>query len=383
MDIWAVVIFGALAVLFFLLWRREVGWRMRYMLQARRSQREAEVRLQHYITHEEKKKWISDVTSDLLLVIDDECRLQYANLAAQAMFGEPAEDRSLIAYTGNLELETLVFEILRQDEKEKVERLIRVNDMPFLAHALALPEGVGIALTDVAELQRLSRARQDMITNLSHELRTPLTSLKLLAETLLGTAGKDPKVGHDLLLKLVDEVDQLDQMSEELLELSAIESGKQPMRLMPVAMRKIVEGPLERLRDQADRRSVSIQMNVDDELQILADPEQATRVVLNVLHNAIKFSPEGGKVIIEAELAEEAGQALLSIADSGPGIPPEELERVFERFYRSHWVWGTPGTGLGLAIARHIMQAHGGRIWAENRSMPERGAIFYLAFGLA
>jgi two-component system phosphate regulon sensor histidine kinase PhoR len=165
--------------------------------------------------------------------------------------------------------------------------------------------------------------------------------------------------------------------------LAAIESGRQVMRLVPVAVGDLLLGPVERLKDQAERRNVSTILKLDPEMRVLADREQAARAVLNVLHNAIKYSPEGGEVVISAEEVPEEGRVILSITDAGPGIPPDELERVFERFYRSNWAWGTPGTGLGLAIARHILQAHGGRIWAENRRLPERGAIFHLAFPAA
>lgn len=380
MSIWYAVALGAIAMVFLLLWRREVAWRMRYMLQARRRQREAENQLKQSMAKVERIEQASDVTSDLLLVVDGEFRLLHANLAAREAFGELTEERSLIAYTGNLELENMAMEALNLRGEERLERVIRIDDRPYRTLVVALPQGVGIALTNVAELQRLSRARQDMITNLSHELRTPLTSLKLLAETLQSPAGQNPEVERQLLGKMVSEVDQLHQMSEELLELSAIESGKQAMRLVPVALHKIIDGPFKRLQNQAERRSVSIQVTIDPQLRVLADPEQAARAVQNVLHNALKFTPQGSEVVITAELAEEQGQVVLAIADSGPGIPAEELERVFERFYRSNWAWGTPGTGLGLAIARHIMRAHGGRIWADNRPLPKRGAVFYLAF---
>jgi two-component system phosphate regulon sensor histidine kinase PhoR len=383
MDSWVTVILGVLTLGFLVLWRREVAWRMRYMLQARRRQREAENCLSESEAREGLLQGVLNATGDLLLVTNPDLQVQYINLAAQGFFGVLEGTPSLIGFTGNLELESLATEVKELGVGEEIERVILVKDQPYRVRALPISNGVGLALTNIAELQRLSRARQDMITNLSHELRTPLTSLRLLADTLRGPAGQEPGVAYDLVEKIVIEVDQLHQMSEELLDLAAIESGRQVMSLVPITVGDLLLGPVERLKDQAERRNVRTILKLDPKMQVLADREQAARAVLNVLHNAIKYSPEGGEVVISADAVQEEGRAILSITDAGPGIPPDELERVFERFYRSNWAWGTPGTGLGLAIARHILQAHGGRIWAENRRLPERGAIFHLAFPLA
>jgi two-component system phosphate regulon sensor histidine kinase PhoR len=380
MDGWVAFVLLILALGFFILWRREVSWRMKYMLQARRRQREAENCLSESEAREVLLRGVLDATGDLLLVTDFDFHVQYANFAAQQFFGLLDGQPSLIGYSANLELENLATEVLELGIGEKIERVILIKDQPHRVRAIIVANGVGLALTNIVELQRLSRARQDMITNLSHELRTPLTSLRLLADTVRGPAGQDPETARDLVNKMVVEVDQLHQMSEELLDLAAIESGKQVMRLVPMALADLVVGPVERMLDQAERRDVVIQVLIDPKARVFADREQAARAILNVLHNAIKYSPEGGEVVITSEHLVEEGHVILSIMDAGPGIPPEELERVFERFYRSNWAWGTPGTGLGLAIARHILQAHGGRIWAENRELPERGAVFHLAF---
>jgi two-component system phosphate regulon sensor histidine kinase PhoR len=383
MDGWFALVLGVLALGFLILWRREVSWRMRYMLQARRRQREAENRLA--VSEGQRKQLceVLDTAGDLMLIIDEDLHVHYVNLSAEAVFGKVNGTPSLIGYTANLELENFASEVMGSERGEVMERVIHIEDRPYQARASALTEGVGITLTNIVELQRLSRARQDMITNLSHELRTPITSLRLLADTLRGPAGSDAEVARDLVEKMVIEVDQLHQMAEELLDLAAIESGRQVMRLVPIAMADLIAGPIDRLKDQAERRDVGMIRKYDPEVKILADREQAARAILNVLHNAIKYSPEGGEVLISSETDLEGGQVVLSIMDAGPGIPPDELERVFERFYRSNWAWGTPGTGLGLAIARHILQAHGGRIWAENRGLPDRGAIFHMAFQTA
>jgi two-component system phosphate regulon sensor histidine kinase PhoR len=383
MDGWLTIIFGVLALGFLILWRRELAWRMRYMLQARRRQREAENCLIESEAREKQLQGALDTTGDLLLVIGKDLHVHHVNLSAEHVFGQVGETPSLIGYTANLELENFASEVMRSEMGETMERVILIEDRPYRARATALNEGVGIALTNIVELQRLSRARQDMITNLSHELRTPITSLRLLADTLRGPAGSDAEVARDLVEKMVVEVDQLHQMAEELLDLAAIESGRQVMRLVPIAIADLIAGPVDRLKDQAEHRDVHLIQKCDPEVKIFADREQAARAILNVLHNAIKYSPEGGDVVISSEVDTEEGQVVLSIMDTGPGIPPDELERVFERFYRSNWAWGTPGTGLGLAIARHILQAHGGRIWAENRELPSHGAIFRLAFQIA
>jgi two-component system phosphate regulon sensor histidine kinase PhoR len=138
----------------------------------------------------------------------------------------------------------------------------------------------------------------------------------------------------------------------------------------------VVEG----LEDQARRRRIRIDLDIPADLQVLADAEQAARAVGNVLHNAIKFSPDAGRVEVRAQREADGESVVLSVADEGPGIPPEELDRIFERFFRGDRSRGTPGTGLGLAIVRHILRAHGGEAWAEDRQPPQRGAILRLRF---
>jgi two-component system phosphate regulon sensor histidine kinase PhoR len=241
-------------------------------------------------------------------------------------------------------------------------------------------EGVGIALMDVAEMERLGRARQDMVANLSHELRTPLTSLRLLADTLQVPAGQDPSTARELAAKISAEVDTLAQMTREMLDLAAIESGRQVIRLAPALLAGIVGGAVERVEDQARRRGIQIESSVPPDLMILADPDQAARALGNVLHNALKFSPQGGTVELSARAETDGEHVTLSVTDEGPGIPPEELGRIFERFFRGDRSRGTPGTGLGLAIVRHILRAHGGEAWAEDREPPQRGAVFFLRF---
>jgi two-component system phosphate regulon sensor histidine kinase PhoR len=182
-----------------------------------------------------------------------------------------------------------------------------------------------------------------------------------------------------LAVKVAAEVDTLQQMAQEMLDLAAIESGRQVVRLVPESLMQIVLKPLGQMADQARRQQIRLSNEVPEDLMVLADREQVARAVGNILHNALKFTPAGGEVSLAAHHDQAQNRIVLSISDSGPGIPPDELERIFERFFRSDRARGTPGTGLGLSIARHILRAHGGEVWAENRMPPQGGAVFHLA----
>lgn len=381
MEAWveALLAIGAMAAL--AAWWRERGARLHQRRQAR-SAEELVDRLRRDLARQTALLEASvEATTDMLLAVDPGLRLILTNAPAVAFFGQPQPEATLISYTRSLELERLALDAVQGAGSEGLERTLRLNASLCRARAVALPGGGAvIALTDISEMQRLSRARQDMVANLSHELRTPMTSLRLLADTLLTQAAANPEVALDLARKIAAEVDVLQQMTAEMLDLAAIESGQQVVRLVPTPLPELLSQPLGRLADEAARRDVKLVVTVPQEVKVLADLEQASRALLNVLHNAIKFSPPGGTVRLRAIVDPTRGVVTLSVRDSGPGIPPEELERVFERFYRGDRARGTPGTGLGLAIARHILRAHGGRIWAENAGPPESGAIFYLEF---
>jgi len=317
---------------------------------------------------------------EMILVIDREMKIQLSNRAAQEHFGESVAGMNLLNYTRSLALESLTSEMLESPGDEGFERVVIIDDRPYRVIARDRNESVGLSLEDLTEITRLNRARQDMVANLSHELRTPLTSLKLLSDTLHSPAGENPKVALDLVGKIGDEVDALEQIAQEMLDLSAIESGRLILRLVDERLPDILQEPLKRVAEQARRRNIEVVQRYPSDINVLADRDQASRAVLNILHNAVKFTADGGKILVEAHQASDASLVELEIIDSGPGIPPDELERIFERFYRGDRARGTPGTGLGLAIARHIMRAHGGEIRVWNRRPPERGAVFQLLF---
>jgi len=230
-----------------------------------------------------------------------------------------------------------------------------------------------IILQDLTQVRRLETVRRDFISNISHELRTPLASLKALVDTLRDGALADPPAAQRFLNHMDHEVDALAQMVRELLELARIESGKVPFRLASVAVADVVLPPVERLRPQAERAGLQLTVGLPADLPpVLADGERIHQVVTNLVHNAIKFTPARGAVSITATVGE--GQVIVAVRDTGVGIPAEDLPRIFERFYKADRARAGEGTGLGLAIARHIVQGHGGRIWAESRE--GRGSTF-------
>lgn len=270
----------------------------------------------------------------------------------------------------------------RREQTESVEldrpkAFLRVLVSPLRAGE---SESCLVVLQDLTEVRRLETVRRDFVSNISHELRTPLASLKALVETLRDGALEDPSAAQRFLNRIETEVDVLTQMVEELLELSRIESRQVPLRLESVALTDIVTPAVERLLAQAERAGLNVSVADLSHLpSVLADAERMRQVVTNLVHNAIKFTPSGGDITVGAELV--AGEVVVSVRDTGVGIPADALPRIFERFYKADRARSGGGTGLGLSIAKHIVQAHGGRIWAESRE--GLGSVFRFSVPLA
>jgi len=225
----------------------------------------------------------------------------------------------------------------------------------------------------LTELRRLERVRRDFIANISHELRTPLSNLKLLGETLSEGAVNDPEVAHDFLTKIGVEVDKLSQMVSELAELSRIESGEAPLHKVPADINAIINRAAMRMRALAERSSLSLEIYPAASLPLASvDAERLEQVLVNLMHNAIKFTPPGGRVSIASQLTGDRIE--LAVCDTGIGISPDDLPRIFERFYKADKSRSSGGTGLGLAIAKHLVKGHGGDIWAESK--PSQGTTF-------
>ncbi|HRJ74623.1 MAG TPA: ATP-binding protein, partial [Anaerolineales bacterium] len=229
---------------------------------------------------------------------------------------------------------------------------------------------------DLTGVHRLETVRRDFISNVSHELRTPLASLKALTETLQNGAFSDAEAGPRFLDRIHTEVDALTQMTQELLDLSRIESGQVELNFAPITPKNLIYSAAERMNAQAERANLKITVHCDDSISTLrADHARLEQVLVNLIHNAVKFTKSGGEISLFAESIDNGIR--FAVKDTGIGIPSESLNRIFERFYRVDSSRTGSGTGLGLSIAKHIVEAHKGKIWAESEL--GKGSTFYFS----
>jgi two-component system phosphate regulon sensor histidine kinase PhoR len=313
-----------------------------------------------------------DAPPQVLLVIDRGGGIVRANSRAKEMLGASVVDRTIIDATRSHEIDAVVQSTLSQQRVE--ERPVTWNAKPYFARAVPSSDGGAVlALEDQADRLRLERVRRDFVANISHELRTPLASVRLLIETLLNGALEEPETATRMLNQMLVEVDSITQLAQELLDLSMIESGQMPMQMTHADLGEIVAEQIIHYEPLAQQKQIVVKNDVPEDMIVEVDRKMIGRVLGNLMHNAIKFTPDRGRIAIAAVSADD--KITVSVADTGAGIPAEDLPRIFERFYKVDRARGKSGTGLGLAIARHVVEAHGGRIWAE--SVEGKGATFY------
>jgi two-component system phosphate regulon sensor histidine kinase PhoR len=366
---------------------------------ARLRSRLSEVRRELAEINKRRKKLLA-ASTQALVIVEHDCTISSANKTARRLFGgKPDKTTTLMAWTRQHQLQELIAQVFQG--KKMPPLYFNLGDRILEAHARSIKQNkeivaAALAIHDVTELQRLSRARREFVANISHELRTPLASIRLLIETLLDGALEDQNISRDLVNKIAAQVDTLNQLAQELLDLSLIETGQTPLKMGLCSLQAIVQTQVERLLPQAERKNIALNMEIDEGLEVLVDETMIGRVITNLLHNAIKFTETGSVTISakrsngvtpmppeeekeeEEEEEDKEGEdwVTVSISDTGIGIPPDEIPRIFERFYKVDPSRSPKqaGTGLGLAIAKHIVEAHGGRIWAENRN---QGTAFY------
>jgi two-component system phosphate regulon sensor histidine kinase PhoR len=266
----------------------------------------------------------------------------------------------------------------RQDQVDVLELLQAQVFLQASARTIQLEEQYYVLMLfqDLTEVRKFETVRRDFISNISHELRTPLASLKALTETLQDGAIDDREVAVRFLNRIEAEVDSLVVMVGELLELTKIESGRVPIELAPVKPKDLLTQAFQRMHAQAEREGIIMQIVPGDELpQIYADAPRLLQVLINLIHNAIKFTPSGGQ--IELSAYQQAENVTFCVSDTGTGIPREDRARIFERFFKGDRSRSGGGTGLGLSIAKHTIEGHRGKIWVESEE--GRGSRFYFS----
>jgi two-component system phosphate regulon sensor histidine kinase PhoR len=318
--------------------------------------------------------------ADGLLVLDPEERIEMSNPAAERLLrATQPTGRRLAEVAGDAELVELAR--AARDGRPTVH-VIELRSMFAAARWVQVataqlpdPDRTLVLLQDITDLRRAEAARRDFVANVSHELRTPVAALKALVETLEGGALTDPEAGPDFLHRMHVEVDGLAQLVTELLELARAEAGKLDLELAPCQADELLHRAVERTRAYAERVGLQVDLAdaVNPELTVEADARRIGQVLTNLLANAVKFSPPGGRIEVGARASD--GWVEFWVTDTGVGIPPDQLVRVFERFYKMDPSRTGGGTGLGLAICKHLVQAHGGSIWAESAGAGQ-GATF-------
>jgi two-component system phosphate regulon sensor histidine kinase PhoR len=341
-----------------------------------------------------------------MLVVDGEMRVVASNAAARALFGfgesagggdeswrqQQQQQQSprlgeltrnpavLSAYLGAIERGERVEAKVELMDAER--RVFDLRVAPFQPRSAA-SAGANVAspargaigvFFDITRLERLERVRQEFLSNVSHELRTPLTAIRTFVETLEAGAVDDANNNRRFLSIIERNAARMHSLINDILELSAIEAGTTTLELRPVRLRAMIDDVLTALASRASESGVTLRNEVAAEVSVYADADRLEQMLTNLCDNAIKFNTEGGAVRIEHERVGERDR--ISVADTGEGIAPEHIRRIFERFYRVDRARSRAmgGTGLGLAIVKHLARAHGGE--ASVRSTPGQGSTF-------
>jgi two-component system phosphate regulon sensor histidine kinase PhoR len=327
-----------------------------------------------------------------VLVVDARGRILMVNKALRQLLSLPphVEDRTPLEIIRNAELERALRQVLQDGENATLElTLPSPEGKTFEVNVVGIPpssegmvkedegrRGVIAVFHDITRLKELEKIRRDFVANVSHELRTPLTTIKGYAETLLEGALKE-EVASQFVQVIKRHSDRLEKIVEDLLILSKIESKEFQLRIESLSVSDLVGDVLDFLKEPLNKKRISVSIgDLPPTLRVYGDRQYLEQVLINILDNAIKYGHERGKLIISATETDQK-EVEISVKDDGIGIPKEDLSRVFERFYRvdkgrSHELGGT---GLGLSIVKHIVHAHGGKVWVESQL--GEGSTFY------
>jgi len=379
--LWPIILLAALAGLH--LW-----WRAKFKAQSERRAAEIEAfqrqQQQTSLDAQAQQKVLFDSMLEGLLLLDRSRKIYLANRAFKNLFGVKAELRGKTVVEA-LRLQALDGLLQRAETEKQVldyeiklpglaERWLQVN-AAAITNAAGEREGTILVFHDLTRLKQLERQREEFVANVSHELRTPLSLIKGYVETLLDGARDNPEVAERFLKIIERNTNRLDLLIQDLLTISALESGRMALDWQPVNLRALAEKVFSHLQTKAETKNAQL-VNELPELTATADANRIDQVLTNLVDNAIKYGRPQGAVRVGGKKRDD-GRLEIFVRDDGPGIPPEALERVFERFYRVDKARSRDqgGTGLGLSIVKHIVHAHGGEVRVESEV--GKGATFF------
>ena len=384
MLVWFFLFILVLAVLVAL----HFWWRAKFNAQAERRAAEIEVsqrkQQQTSLDAQAQQKVLFDSMLEGLLLLDRSRKIYLVNRAFKNLFGLKTELRGKTIVEA-LRLHELDELIQRVEAEQQVldyeiklpdlnERWLQVN-AAVITNAAGERDGTILVFRDLTRLKQLERTREEFVANVSHELRTPLSLIKGYVETLLDGARDNPEVAERFLKIIERNANRLDLLIQDLLTISALESEKIKLNLQPVELRALAGKVLTDLNAKAENKNVEL-VNDVPELTVNGDVNRLDQVLANLVDNAIKYGRAQGSVRVGGKKLAN-GALEIFVRDDGPGIPPEAIDRVFERFYRVDKARSRDqgGTGLGLSIVKHIVQAHGGEVRVESEL--GTGATFF------
>ncbi len=336
---------------------------------------------------DERSKLVTVLSSltDGIIMTDTDEKIVLVNPAAERLFNfEEANvtGHPFIEAVLDYEIDSAVKKCLETATEQTLQldstagKFLRVIAVPV---TVSESKSALILFQDLTELRSLQTMRRELIGNLSHELRTPIAGIKVMVETLKDGAIKDKKIAEDFLTRIDDEIDRLTQMVSEITELSRIETGRADLQMSATDLNLLVKEVVAQMNTLAKKQQLTVATNLLRGLPtIKADRERIRNTIVNLVHNAIKFNRPGGRIEISTRV--DGNSVIVSVSDTGIGISAEALPHVFERFYKADKSRSHDGSGLGLAIAKHTIQAHGGRIWADSQE--GKGSIFSFSLPL-
>ena len=368
--------------------RRLVRSRIQEILELTRAVDAVAEEVRRGVTHaEEVRERIDAVLRSMtegVVVVDTEARVRLVNEALRRLAGVAGEveGRPLIEVVRSAALDQATRETLEGKEPTVSEitlprrppRTVVATTAPLL-DAEGGVHGAVLVLRDVTERRRVQAMREDFVANVSHELKTPIAAIRGFAETLLDGALSDPEAALDFVRTICDHAQRMQALVDDLLDLAALDAGANEPEPERLSVREAVDMALEQVRAAAERRDIHLVRHLPEGVpDLFADPAWVLQILTNLLDNAIKYSPSGETVRVEAKGVPEGVE--LRVVDHGPGIPEEARERIFERFYRVDPGRSREmgGTGLGLSIVRHLVERSGGSI--QVHCPPEGGSVF-------